>query len=73
MRQEMYECFVAFVKRLAENYRTVIVLSEMEDLPNHEIAEILGLSLETVKIRLHRGRTRLLQELRANCKAEDWL
>lgn len=73
MREEMYACFMDFVKRLPENYRTVVVLSELEDLPNQEIAEILGLSLETVKIRLHRGRTRLLQELRASCKAEDWL
>ena len=73
MRKEMYECFVDFVKRLPSNYRTVVVLSELEQLPNNEIAEILGLSLEVVKIRLHRGRTRLLQELRANCRAEDWL
>ena len=73
MRKEMYECFVDFVKRLPSNYRTVVVLSELEQLPNNEIAEILGLSLEVVKIRLHRGRTRLLQELKTHCKAEDWL
>jgi RNA polymerase sigma-70 factor (ECF subfamily) len=73
MRKEMYECFVEYVKRLPANYRTVVVLAEMEQLPNAEIAEILGLSLEVVKIRLHRGRTRLLQELKAHCKAEDWL
>jgi RNA polymerase sigma-70 factor (ECF subfamily) len=73
MRKEMYECFVDYVKRLPPNYRTVVVLSELEQLPNNEIAEILGLSLEVVKIRLHRGRTRLLQELKTHCKAEDWL
>src|SRR3990172_175806 len=73
MRKEMYECFVDFVKRLPPNYRTVVVLNELEQLPNNEIAGILGLSLEAVKIRLHRGRTRLLQELKTHCKAEDWL
>jgi len=73
MRKEMYDCFLDYVKRLPPNYRTVVVLSELEQLPNNEIAEILGLSLETVKIRLHRGRTRLLRELKAHCKAEDWL
>jgi RNA polymerase sigma-70 factor (ECF subfamily) len=73
MRKEMYECFVDYVKRLPSNYRTVVVLSELEQMPNDEIAEILGLSLEVVKIRLHRGRTRLLQELKTHCKAEDWL
>ena len=73
MQKEMYRCFLDYVKRLPTNYRTVVVLSELEQLPNNEIAEILGLSLDVVKIRLHRGRTRLLQELRDHCKAEDWL
>jgi RNA polymerase sigma-70 factor (ECF subfamily) len=73
MRKEMYECFVDFVKRLPPNYRTVVVLSELEELTNNEIAEILGLSLDVVKIRLHRGRARLLQELKTHCNAEDWL
>jgi RNA polymerase sigma-70 factor (ECF subfamily) len=73
MQKEMYACFVEYVKRLPPNYRTVVVLSELEQLPNDEIARILGLRLEVVKIRLHRGRHRLLQELRDHCKAEDWL
>jgi len=73
MRKEMYECFIDFVKCLPPNYRSVVVLSELEHLPNNEIARILGVSIEVVKIRLHRGRTRLLQELKTHCKAEDWL
>ena len=73
MRSEMYECFLDFVKRLPPGYRSIIVLSELENLPNREIAEILGLSLDVVKIRLHRGRARLFQELKAHCRAEDWL
>ena len=28
---------------------------------------------DVVKIRLHRGRARLFQELKAHCRAEDWL
>jgi RNA polymerase sigma-70 factor (ECF subfamily) len=73
MRKEMYECFLDYVKRLPPNYRTVVVLSELEQLPNDEIAGILGISVDMVKIRLHRGRKRLLQELKDHCKAEDWL
>lgn len=73
MREEMYECFLDFVKRLPPGYRSIIVLSELENLPNREIADILGLSLDVVKIRLHRGRARLYQELKTNCRAEDWL
>ncbi len=73
MRHEMYECYDSFVRNLPPNYRTVIVLSKLEQLTNDEIAEILGLSLDTVKIRLHRGRERLLKELKEHCKAEEWL
>ena len=73
LRIERNECFMEFVQNLPTHYRTIIVLSELEELTNLEIAEILGLSLNVVKIRLHRGRTRLLGELKAHCKAEDWL
>ncbi len=73
MRREMYDCFGEYVKDLPAAYRAVVILSDLEDLPNREIAEILGLSLDTVKIRLHRGRAMLFHQLRQNCKAEDWL
>jgi hypothetical protein len=46
----------------------VVVLSELEELPNSEIADILGLSVGVVKIRLHRGRSRLLDELRRTAR-----
>lgn len=73
MKKEMYRCFLDYVKRLPPNYRTVVVLSEVEQIPDQEIAEIMGVSLEVVKVRLHRGRIRLIEELKAHCKAEDWL
>jgi RNA polymerase sigma-70 factor (ECF subfamily) len=73
MRKEMYDCFGNFVKGLPSTYRAVVILSELEELPNQEIAEILGLSLDVVKMRLHRGRALLFDGLKAHCKAEDWL
>jgi RNA polymerase sigma-70 factor (ECF subfamily) len=66
-RDEMCECIAKYVKKLPGNYRSVVVLSMMEGFSNKEIAEILKLSLETVKIRLHRGKVRLKLELEANC------
>ena len=72
-RKERYECYRDYIEDLPTSYRTIVALSELEELAASEIAEILGLSLDTVKIRLHRGRTRLLQELKAHCRAEDWL
>src|SRR5439155_14254009 len=37
-------------------YRTVLVLSDLDGLPNAEIAERLGLTVPAVKSRLHRAR-----------------
>ena len=67
VRDEMSACISEFVARLPENYRTVMVLGELEGFTNAEIASILGLTLDTVKIRLHRGRERLRKELEAGC------
>jgi transposase len=44
-----------------------MVLSEMEGFSNEEIAAFLGLTAGTVKIRLHRAREKLRQDLRAGC------
>ncbi len=71
--QEMFECYRDYIGALPLSYRTVVALSELEELTANEIADILGLSVDTVKIRLHRGRARLLKELKAHCKPEDWL
>ena len=73
LQRERLECFVRFVKSLPLNYQIIILLSEIENLTSAEIAAILGLTQETVKIHLHRGRTRLLRALRENCRPEEWL
>ena len=67
IRNEMTECIREFVDKLPDSYRTVIILSELKDLKNQEIAEILDISLDAVKIRLHRARVRLKEEFEAGC------
>ena len=66
-RKEMNECIQGFIQKLPENYRVVLVLSEFEGLKDSEIAEIVGVSLNAVKIRLHRARAKLRRELEAHC------
>jgi RNA polymerase sigma-70 factor (ECF subfamily) len=68
IRKDMNECIQAIVKSLPDNYRTVLVLSDLEGLTNAEIGEVIGLSLDTVKIRLHRARARLKKELESQCR-----
>jgi len=67
MREQMSSCVHDFINTLPENYRTVVALSDIEGLTNQEIADVLSLTLDVVKIRLHRGRTRLREKLRSGC------
>jgi len=67
IRKEMNTCIRNVIKNLPEDYRTVIVIGELEELRNHEIAEILQVSIDTVKIRLHRARKKLKNELENFC------
>ena len=67
IRGEMSECVRSLVDELPESYRTVLVLSEVESLRDAEIAEVLDLTLETVKIRLHRARARLRKRMEERC------
>lgn len=72
-RKQREECYCGVLNDLPENYRVVVLLSEIEGFCAKEIADILGLSVDVVKIRLHRGRERLLAALKNHCRAEDWL
>ena len=67
IRGEMNACVREFIDCLPERYKTVIVLSEMEGFNNGEIAAMLGVSLDTVKIHLHRAREKLRNELKRGC------
>jgi RNA polymerase sigma-70 factor (ECF subfamily) len=67
VRKEMNSCIRNYIENLPENYRTVVILSELEGVKNKEIAEILNISLDTVKIRLHRARAQLRKKLESNC------
>ncbi|NIQ05074.1 MAG: RNA polymerase sigma factor [Candidatus Korarchaeota archaeon] len=67
IQNEMNQCIRDFIENLPGNYKTVVILSELEGLKNQEIAGILQISLDSVKIRLHRGRANLRKKLESNC------
>lgn len=64
---QMNTCIREHVDKLPEIYRTAMILSAFEELSNKDIAQILDISLETVKIRLHRGRAMLRKILDKAC------
>jgi RNA polymerase sigma-70 factor (ECF subfamily) len=66
-RTEMSACVRGFLEDLSDEYRQVILLHDLEGLTSAEIAEMLGVSVDTIKIRLHRARRKLKVALAANC------
>lgn len=54
---------VRAIEQLPEEYRTAVVLSDIEGLPYAEIAELMEVPVGTVKSRLFRGRRQLQQVL----------
>jgi RNA polymerase sigma-70 factor (ECF subfamily) len=67
VRKEMSECVREYIDNLSPDYKAVLILSEIEGFRNKEITAILQISLENVKIRLHRARAGLKKELNDGC------
>jgi len=59
----------AELRAVAEPYRTTLILRDIEELSYEEIAEVLGVSLGTVKSRLMRGREALRKRLERHLSA----
>jgi len=51
------------IDRLPAEYRTVVVMRDLQGLSNEEVSKTLGLSIPAVKSRLHRGRMALREQL----------
>lgn len=66
-QQEMSACVQRYFTELPDAYRAVLLLHDVEGLTNPEIAEMLGITLATVKIRLHRARAKLRAALNEAC------
>lgn len=45
----------AAIDRLPDNYRSVLLLRDIEELDTEETAQVLGISANAVKVRLHRA------------------
>lgn len=66
-RKETSACVQRCLDFLPDKYRAVILLHEAHSLTAPEIAALLGVTLTTVKIRLHRGRRKLQQVMKCGC------
>ncbi len=57
------------LKSVAEPYRTAVILRDIEELSYEQIAEVMDVSLGTVKSRLVRGRNALRKRLERHLSA----
>jgi RNA polymerase sigma-70 factor, ECF subfamily len=63
LQRELREVLTRAIETLPSDYRTALVMHDVEGLSNPEIAETFGISLPAVKSRLHRSRLFLRQQL----------
>lgn len=63
--QEMRTALTAAIRTLPTKYRSVLLLRDVEELSTEETADILELSTDVVKQRLHRARMALRKALEA--------
>src|SRR6516162_11156775 len=70
LRDESRQRLREAVLKLPQLYRVVLVLHDMEDLSTAEVARVIGVREGTVRVRLHRARLLLRQQLmrRENAK-----
>lgn len=61
---EFNQLLRAALAEIAEPYRSILVMREIQDLAYNDIADALELPLNTVKVYLHRGRRMLRDALR---------
>ncbi len=69
--RETRELLEAAILTLPQDYRSVLILRDVEEMTTAETAEALALSEDAVKVRLHRARAKLRRELYARAGASS--
>lgn len=64
------KCLKGFIKKLPEEYRAIIVDSELNGIKQKELAEKYDLAYSSLRSRVQRGRTRLKEMILNCCKIE---
>jgi RNA polymerase sigma-70 factor (ECF subfamily) len=67
---EMSQCVQDQLNLLPESLRSVLIFSDVMEFSQQEIADILGLTVENVKVRLHRARKKFKAILEEKCTFE---
>jgi RNA polymerase sigma-70 factor, ECF subfamily len=69
-QHQMSACVQRQMDLLPDAYRAILILSDEKEFDLREMAEILDISIENVKVRLHRARKKLKAILEEKCLFE---
>ena len=69
-QRQMGKCVQDQINLLPESMRTVLLLFDIMEFNHQEIADILGITVKNVKVRLHRARKKLKPILEEKCAFE---
>ena len=69
-QRQMGECVQNQINLLPDSLRTVLLLFDIMEFSHQEIADIFGITVKNVKVRLHRARKRLKPILEKKCSFE---
>ncbi len=68
--RELSQCLQPMIQQLPESYRQAIILSELKEFSQKDVAAMQGISLSGAKSRVQRGRARLKEMLTECCRLE---
>lgn len=71
LRAELRHVLDEAIAALPDTYRSVILLRDVEELTTEEAAQVLDLSVDVIKTRLHRARLAIRQQLDAYLKTME--
>ena len=69
MQAELGQALTDAIDALPPDYRTALVLHDVEGVSNSDIAEALGIGLPAVKVRVHRSRLFVRKRLSEHLKS----
>ena len=70
LNKEVIECLIPLIEQLPDTYRQAVTLADIQQIPQIQIAEKLGISLSGTKSRIQRGRQQLKDLLLNSCQIE---
>lgn len=71
LNSELRQHLEGGLERLPANLKTAVVLRNVQGLSNEEAAEIVGVSVSSLKARLHRGRVLLRHHLQGYVEKKE--